>query len=403
MTSTLKRSLSLPHMVLYGLGTTIGAGIYALVGEISAASGYLAPAAFFIASLLASLTALSFAELSGRYPQAAGAALYTQKGFHSTHFAFIVGLMVCLAGIVSCAALINAFVGYLQVYLELDRMILITIMTVMVGGIAAWGISESVTLAALITLIEIGGLLLIIYICKDSYTNISTHWQLLVPSTNINHWLAISSGAILAFYAFIGFEDMVEVAEEVQDVKRTLPLAILLTISITTIVYLLIMLGAILSLSPEIIAASATPLSLLYEIKTGNNSNIINIIGMVAIINGSIIQMIMASRVIYGLSSRNHLPAIFKSIHPRTQTPVISTALIIVIVLCLALIGRLSSLAELTSLIVLVTFSIVNLALWRIKKHTHKIEGVICVPRWLPLLGFLSCLGFVLIQLYSFI
>ncbi len=400
---TLKRTLTLPHMILYGLGTTIGAGIYALIGDIASIAGYLAPASFLVASLLASLTALSFAELSGRYPKAAGSALYTQQAFSSPKLAVIIGLMVCLAGIVSAAALINGFIGYLREYIDTDRWLLIVAITLVITAIAIWGIAESVTMAAIITCIEIAGLLTIVYVSREALGQLPARLPELIPSADKASWLAISGGAILAFYAFIGFEDMVEVAEEVKDVKRTLPLAILITIVFTTLLYMSIMLAAVLALGPERLAASDAPLSLLYETQSGQKADAINIIGMIAIINGAIIQIIMSSRILYGLSSRGQLPQILGKIHTRTQTPVIATILVSSIILVLALAGRLAVLAEMTSLIVLLTFSVVNLSLWRIKRKIPKVEGVLCVPSFLPLVGFIVCIGFVIVELKQYV
>lgn len=401
--SPLNRTLSLHQMVLYGLGTTIGAGIYALVGEIAGLAGYLAPLAFLVASLLAALTALSFAELCGRFPQAAGAALYTEKGLGSQRLAVTVGLMVCLAGMVSGAALINAFAGYLQAYLGGQREWLLLTTTLLIGALALWGIAESVTVASIITVVEIGGLLLVIGVSSDAYTRLPAVWPDMLPAMDMASLMAVSGGAMLAFYAFIGFEDMVEVAEEVKDVKRTLPRAILLTIVITTVLYLLVMLAAILTLPPATLATSKTPLALVYATQTGHDSPLLDMIGMIAVMNGAIIQMIMASRVLYGLGSRGQLPAILSVVHPRTQTPVMATAVVTGLILLLALTGRLVSLAELTSLIVLGTYSMVNLSLWRLKKHAPRVEGIFHVPRPVPLLAFIVCSGFVLLQLAEYL
>ncbi|MBE9564874.1 MAG: amino acid permease, partial [Proteobacteria bacterium] len=155
---SLKRTLSLPMMVLYGLGTTIGAGIYALIGEIAGVAGYFAPISFLVASLMAGLTAISFAELCGRFPQAAGAAVYVKQGFSSNGLSTIVGLLVIAAGLASASALINGFVGYLHQFIGVDRILVIVLLTLVLGGIAAWGIAESVAIASLITVVEIGGL-----------------------------------------------------------------------------------------------------------------------------------------------------------------------------------------------------------------------------------------------------
>ncbi len=399
--TTLNRSLSLPMMVLYGLGTTVGAGIYALVGELAGVAGYLAPAAFLVASLLAGLTAMSFAELSGRFPLAAGAALYVQNGFSSTQMARLTGLVVVLAGLVSAAALLNGFVGYFHEFFNVDRSFIILLVTVVLSAIAIWGIAESVTIASVVTLVEIAGLLWIIGVSRSGLAQLPDMWVNFIPTIDTVSLASIYAGTLLAFYAFIGFEDMVDVAEEVKDVKRNLPIAILLTLGITTLLYVLIMIVAVLAMPPEILAKSKAPLALLFEHYTGGDATIISIVGMFAIINGALIQIIMASRVLYGLSSRNQLPRFLSAINPRTRTPIYATLVVSAIVLALALTGRLASLAEATSVIMLSVFSIVNLALWKIKRHDPSPEGVIIFPRWMSLVGFIVSFGFVLSKLSS--
>ena len=399
---SLKRTLSLPMMVLYGLGTTIGAGIYALMGEIAGAAGYFAPVSFLIASLMAGFTAISFAELCARFPRAAGAALYVKQGFASKRLSTIVGLLVIVAGLVSASALVNGFVGYLHQFIGIDRVVAIVLVTLVLGSIAAWGIAESVTVASLITVIEIGGLLLVIAVSGEGLSAFSDRWTELIPSADISDWSGIYFGVILSFYAFIGFEDMVDVAEEVNEVKRTLPLAILLTLGTTTVIYMILMVTAVLSLPPAELASSEAALTLLYEYHTGEKANIISVIGMLAIINGALIQMIMSSRVLYGLSSRGQLPDLLGVVHHRTRTPLIATAVATVAVLILSLTGSLASLAGATSLIMLVVFSMINLALWRIKRRDPHPPEVRVFPIWVPVMGFFVSFAFIFIEVINF-
>jgi len=399
----LKRTLSLPMMILYGLGTTIGAGIYALIGEIAGVAGYFAPISFLVASILAGFTAMSFAELCSRFPRAAGAALYVKQGFSSQRLSTVVGLLVIIAGLISAAALVNGFVGYLHQFIDIERVTAIVLVTILLGGIAIWGIAESVTIASLITVIEIAGLLLVIGVSGEGLSAFSSRWSELVPTTDINSWTGIYLGAALSFYAFIGFEDMVDVAEEVKDVKRNLPLAILLTLGITTFIYMLLMVTAVLTLPPTELANSEAPLAKIYEHYTGEKAIIISIIGMFAIINGALIQMIMGSRVLYGLSSRGQLPDLLGIVHHRTRTPIIATVVAAAIVLVLALMGSLASLAEATSVIMMSIFSIVNLALWRIKRRDSNPVDIIIFPIWIPITGFFVSLAFVLSEVASLI
>jgi amino acid transporter len=396
---TLKRTLSLPSLVLYGLGTTIGAGIYALIGELVKVSGYLAPASFLFASFMAALTAMSFAELSARYPQAAGAAVYVKKGINSESLSLVVGLLVIFAGLISAAALTNAFSGYLNQLFELNRELSIVCIVLVLCIVAMWGIVESVLVATLVTVIEVGGLIMVIYVSYSGLHNITDKIGLLIPTFEVASFMGIGSGALLAFYAFIGFEDMVVVAEEVKEVKTTLPYAILITLGVTTILYIMIMVAAVIGLPVEELANSKAPLVFMYEYFSGRNGSVIGLIGMLAIINGALIQIIMASRVMYGLSFRRQLPIIFSRVNSFTRTPLIATGLAAIIVLLLALIGRLGSLAEATSIIMLLVFSLVNLSLWRIKVKEVPPEDIIHFPIWVPVLGFFVSFGFVIYEL----
>lgn len=395
----LKRSLNLIQLVLYGLGTTIGAGIYALVGEMAAISGYHAPVSFLVASIMAALTALSFAELSGRYPRCAGAALYVKEGLSSRRLSTVVGFLVIAAGLVSSAAIINGFIAYLGEFVVLERGLAILMVTLVLGAIAAWGITQSVSIAAFVTVVEIGGLLLVIAVSHEGLAELPSRWPELVPSTEPGGWYGIYAGSLLAFYAFIGFEDMVEVAEETRHVRRNLPLGIILTLVITTLLYMAIMITAVLAMPPDELARSQVPLVRLYEHYTGGSAEIISIIGLFALINGALIQLIMASRVLYGMSSRRLLPPMISRINPTTQTPLVATAMATAAILVLALSGTLASLAEATSLIMLAVFALVNLSLIRVKRRDPEPEGLIVFPVIVPWLGFIVSAGFVAVEL----
>ncbi len=400
----LKRALSLPHIVLYGLGTTLGAGIYVLIGEVAAVTGMFAPVSFVIASLLAAVSALSFAELSGRFPQSAGEAVYVFKALGNRTMATGVGLLVVVAGIVSSAAIVNGFVGYLNEFVEVPRWLAIAALVVGFGALAAWGVMESVSAAALFTVVEIAGLLLVIWVARDAYPDLATRWPAIVPDWSGAHAIAILSGAVLAFYAFIGFEDMVNVAEEVKDVSRNLPRAIVITLIVTTIIYIALSLAATLTVAPADLAAHDAPLALVYTKASGGSATVISMISIVAIVNGALIQIIMASRVLYGLSDRGWLPAAVGVVDQRTKTPVRATVLVTGLVLIFALWLPLVTLAQATSLIALIVFALVNLALFRVKRRdAFAPADVFTVPRWVPLLGLIVSAAFALFQVVAFI
>lgn len=395
----LRRSLTLPMLILYGLGTTIGGGIYALVGKVAARAGMLAPLSFVAAALLSAFTALAFAELSSRYPKSAGEAVYVQQAFNKKSLTVIIGILVVFNGCISAAALANGFVGYLQVFVPVPDWIAIVTVTAALGLLAIWGIGQSVITAAVITVIEIAGLILIVWVTRSDLVTLPQRLNEFNPGLNSTMWLGILSGSFLAFYAFIGFEDMVNVAEEVVDVEKNLPRAIIVTLALTTLIYCLVTLAAVLSVPPEQLGHQSAPLTYIYASKTGSDATLISLISLLAIVNGGLIQMIMASRVLYGMSRQSLIPAqlnFMADINPHTQTPIKATLLVMLLVSVLALSYAIESLAETTSLMILIIAVLVNTALVRIKLKAgarSETKGI-RVPIAVPIIGLIISFGF---------
>jgi amino acid transporter len=397
--SELRRSLSLLQVVLYGLGTTIGAGIYLLIGEVAKLSGLATPTAFLVSSVLAAFTALSFGELVSRYPQSAGEAAYIREGFGRRDLATAVGLLVATAGCVSAAAMANGFAGYLAEFIEVPKWICITAFVIVLVGVSVWGVSESVSLAGLITVIEVGGLVVIIWVAGDSLSQLPDRWTELLPVFDSGAWRGIAAASLLSFYAYLGFEDLVNVAEEVKDVRRILPLAIGITLAATTLLYVLLAAVCVLTVTPTELAGSAAPLAFIYERATGSAPTGIAIIGILAVVNGALIQTIMASRILYGLAARGHLPASLARVHARTGTPHYATIVAGALVLVLALWFPLARLAEATAIATLLVFTSVNLALWRIKGRSETRAAVFTIPRWVPAVGACTTIGLLSVRL----
>jgi len=401
LATELKRSLSLVQITLYGLGTILGAGIYVLVGKVTGLAGLYAPVSFLIAAGLAALTGLSYAELSARYPKSAGEAVYVQEGLRLRALSVLVGGLIILTGVVSAATIANGFVGYLHVFVAIPDWLAITLLVLLLGALAAWGISEAVLAASLITLVEVGGLLLVLFVAGGSLGDLPARLPELIPPADGGIWLGIMLGAFLAFYAFIGFEDMVNVAEEVKDPSRILPLAIIIAIIVSTVLYLLVSLVAVLALPPAELAQSRAPLALIYERATGSAPILISLISIFAVVNGALIQIIMSARVLYGMSREGWLHRSFGVVNAVTRTPLLSTAVATAIVLALALWLPLVTLAKITSFIIMTVFALINLSLVRIKRRQPRPEGIRIYPVWIPIAGFLTATGFVLFQLYQ--
>jgi amino acid transporter len=289
----LKRSLSLPLITYYGLGTIIGAGIYVLIGEVAGKAGIYAPFAFLLAAIVAAFSAFSYAELSARFPLSAGEAVYVKQAFDRRWLTIATGWSVVLIGTVSAATLANGFIGYLGLFVRLPDWLAISLLVVGLGLLAAWGISQSVWVATVITVLELLGLLIVLFVARDALTALPQRWLELIPPPTPEVWSGIALGGFLAFYAFIGFEDMVNVAEEVKNPRRNLPLAIILALCVSTVLYMLVALTAVLALPIETLSQSTAPLATVIEYHNQGSPVSIGLISLVAVINGALIQIII--------------------------------------------------------------------------------------------------------------
>ena len=399
----LRRSLSLPLVTFYGLGTTIGAGIYVLLGEVVQVAGLYAPASFLLSCAIAAFSAFSFAELATRFPKSAGEAVYINEGFESRHFAILIGLMVVMAGAVSSATIVSGSVGYLREFVDIASWPAILVILAGLGLIAIWGITESVTVAAVGTAVEIGGLLMVIWGGQDQLGDLASQLPTLVPPLDGTIWLGIVSGSVLAFYAFLGFEDIVNVVEETRDPERNMPRAIVATLLVTAVLYTLLSVVAVLGLPVAALGESEAPLALLYRETTGASSGLIAGIAIFSILNGALIQMIMGARVLYGMAAQGWLPAVLARVGERTQTPVTATLCIVVIVTVFALWLPLGELARITSLLALLIFTAANLSLLLIKRRLGHVGSGFSIPVWVPAIGMVASISLACYQILGFI
>jgi basic amino acid/polyamine antiporter, APA family len=394
----LARRLGPILLTLYGVGTTIGAGIYVLIGEVAVQAGAWTPYAFLLAALLAGATALSFTELSARMPMSAGEALYVRAAFGSDRLSLGVGLMVAVAGVISAASVVVGGVGYVRTMVEVPAGLAAAVLCLGLGGLAVWGIAQSTWAAALLTVVEVGGLILVIWtgIVSPTQDGLAIG-EVLMPSGAFPV-IGVFAGGLLAFYAFIGFEDIVNVAEEVTDPARTLPIAIIGTLAIATLLYLAVSVTALTVLPMSDLAGSSAPLALVYA-AGGGDPRVLGSIAVLATVNGVLVQMVMASRVLFGLSRQGSLPAFLGRVNPVTRTPAVATAIVVVLILSLALLFPIATLAGATSLVTLAVFALCNLSLWRLKRRGPPPFGAPNLPIWLPAIGAGVSLGVLLVEL----
>ena len=386
-------------LTFYGVGTILGAGIYVLVGEVAGRAGIYAPLSFGLAALLALFSAFSYAELAARFPFSAGEAVYVEEAFHKPGLSAIIGYLVVTIGLVSSATLVHGFSRYLAVFISAPDWLVLSSSALAMGIIAAWGVKESLTIAAIMTLIEIFGLVLVVWVGATSVLDqgIATALSTMVEGSAAPTLGGIFGGAFIAFYAYVGFEDMVNVAEEVRDPHKTLPLAIIIALAVTTFFYFIVSITAVMVLTPAELTASSAPLALLYEKATGSPPIIISLIGLFAVINGALVQTIMASRVLYGMGKRGWAPRSIAAVNSRTQTPVRATALVAGAILMLALWFPLVTLAQITSLLTLLLFLLINAALVVIKRHQPVVAGITSYPLAVPWMGILTIAIFLVV------
>lgn len=391
----LQRRLSLLQVVLYGLGVTIGAGIYALVGGTIELAGVYAPFAFLVAAGVMLLPAACFAELTGRMPYAAAEAHFVRAGLRSAWLFSFVGISVAMVGIISAAAIAHGAVAYLNELLHVPSWLLLIVIICLSGFASALPIATSVTIASVLTLIEIGGLALIIGSGFWAKVDVMGQAAASVPATlSFETWAAILGASVVAFFAFIGFEDMDSIAEETRNPQRTLSFGIFATLGITTLLYVAVVLTVLASVPLEEIVAAQAPLSLVLETNTGISGDVITLIASFATLNGIVVQLLMASRVFYGLAREGRLPVILDQLSERTQTPVRASLFSTLMTLTFALFFPILVLAEWTSMITLMIFVLICLSLAYIRHRGEPApKGTFMVYPWVPVGGAIACAG----------
>ncbi|WP_176561941.1 APC family permease [Mycolicibacterium palauense] len=395
----LNRTLGLPTLALYGLGNILGAGIYVLIGKVAGFAGTSTALAFLIAMVVASVTALSYMELAGRFPVSASVSIYLHQAFGKRWLSTAVGLTMVGGGVASAAALAQGFAGYLDSLVSVPTIVGSVGLLVVLGAVAIKGIGESATMAALLTGLEVLGLLLVIWFGRRAFAHLDVGAVFTIdPAVGLGGVLA---GAFLAFYAFIGFEDMVNVAEEARNPRRTMPLAILIALLASTVLYLLVIVVSTTLVPPAELAGSEAPLTLVFERSGAGHGVVLSLIGMVAATNGVIVQIIMGSRILYGLAKQGWIHGRFARVHRSFRTPVTATLVVLAAMIAGTVVLPLVSLAQLTSLLVLTIFTLVNASLIVIKRRHREHGGFIDVPMAVPYLGVVLCLGTVVFQMFN--
>ena len=398
----LKKQLGTMHILLYGVGTMLGAGIYVLVGKVAGYSGTLAPLSFLLAGVLAGLTAYSYSLLAPRFPKSGGEIIYVAKAFNSKQLASLVGWGVIFTGFISAAAILKGFVGYLDVFIEFPDAIVIIVSMTLLSLLAIWGIGESLNVIGLITLIEVAGLLFVIFVAGINLEKFTSQFSQMFISAPGYDIFAVFQGAFLAFYAFVGFEDLANVAEEAKNPKKSMPIAIMGSLFIALFLYIVVAVVAVIALPLAELSTTNAPMAEIVANKGANYAYIISLISLVAVLNGVLAQLIMGSRVLYGMAGQNNAPKLFHHVHRKYRTPILATLAIAIGIVVLAIFVPIVELANTTSYVIISVFVMVNLSQTKLAFNDFGKKKCWGNPKFLlPLFAALLCIVFLLYKILA--
>jgi basic amino acid/polyamine antiporter, APA family len=369
----LRRVLTFWPLIFYGLSVIVGAGIYVAIGAVIRRAGEAAPVSFLLAGIAAGLTGLCYAELAGRFPEASGAVGYIRHGFASDRLAQFAGAAITVAVAVATASIARGAVHYLIILLPLPVPVLTALLVVGFTAIATRGVRESVGLAAVMGVLEIAGL--IVATAAGLLAAPDYHIGGMVPA-GLAGWRGAFAGAFIAFFAFIGFETLANLAEEVKDPQRTLPRGILGAVAASIVLYV--------TVSTATVLADSTSTSPLLDLFEGRNATAFAAVSSIAVANGVLVQIIMLARLFYGMACNGELPAGLARVDPRTRTPARATILAGAIVLVAALLVPFEQLLTLTNGFTLAIFVLVDFALCRVQRRAPESGGGFTVRRWVP-------------------
>ena len=390
----LRRAITGPALFLFILGDVLGAGVYALVGKIAVQVGGAVWVPLLVALGFALLTAGSYAELVTKYPKAGGSAVFAERAFGSPLLSFLVGFAMLAAAVTSAAGLSLAFAGdYLGAFFDTPAVPSALVFLLLIALLNARGIRESMGANIVMTVIEVSGLILVIVLAaRFVLGGAGEPARLLQFTPGISPAVAVLGAALLAFYSYVGFEVSANVAEEVRDVRRVYPRALFGALLVAGLIYLGVGLAASVILPPEALGASSAPLlDVVRATGYAVPDNLFALIALIAVANGALLTMIMASRLAYGMADRGLLPSMLVRVLPGRRTPWLAIVATTLVAMLLTVTGTLAVLAETVVLLLLFVFIATNLAVLVLRKDRIA-EPHFRTPTILPVLAILSCL-----------
>ncbi len=396
----LKRAVTLSEAVIYAVGLILGAGIYVLIGKAAGIAGNALWLSFIIAAFLASFTALSYAELTSLFPKDAAEYVYTKRASGNNFIAFYIGFVALLTILLSIPAVALGFAGYFSGLFGMPILLTAAGIIILLSLLNFLGIKESARFNTIATLIEVGGLVLII-IFGLSFIGSVNYFEVPAQSAGLFEYLSpITIAAALIFFAYIGFEDLANITEETVDATRNIPLALIISVIISTVLYILVALVAVSVVPYQQLAATNEPLALIAQTASGGaiGGLLLSLIALFATANTVLILLIVGSRMLYGMASEGSLPGILSKIYSKTHTPYISIFLVALVAVIILSVGGIKEIAFLTNMAIFITFFSVNVSLIVLRYTMPEVRRPFKVPLnigrlpIIPLLGAIFCL-----------
>lgn len=397
----LKRSLGLLELSLYGIGIILGAGIYALIGVGAGIAGNALWISFVVAAMIAAFTGLSYAELSSIYPKEAAEYNYTKNAFNRKYLSFSVGWLMVVASVVAAVTVAFGFAGYFTHMFGGNVTIVAAALVLVLSAINYIGIKESSAFNIVSTIIESAGLLIVIFVGLLFFGSNGVSVDLFETpgSAGIP---AILSATALIFFAYLGFEDIVNVSEETKNAKKIVPKALLIAIVVSTVLYILVALSAVNILGWERLAASKAPLTEAVSSVIPNSDFMFSLIALFATANTALILLIVGSRILYGMSSDRSMPEMFSVIGKR-GTPYFSVAAVALASMAVTSVGNIKAVASITDITLFIIYFAVNASLIALRYKQPNAKRTFRTPLNIgkfPVLAFLGLLSSLFMLFY---
>ncbi len=385
----LKKELGLFQVTLAGIGIILGAGIYALIGVASGIAGNAIWISFLIGTVIAMLTGLSYAELSSIFKKDAGEYEYVEHSLNKK-LAFWLGLVIVFAGIVTASTVSLGFATYFAALFQTPMILTALAVVVITSLVNYYGIKESSWFNTVCTLIESLGLILVIilgfkFIGKIDYFEMP------------NGFSGVLQATALIFFAFLGFDNIIKLAEETKDPQKTIPKAVMLSIIFSSIIYILVSVVSVSVLGWETLSASSAPLADVAKATVPSLGGIIFfVLAMIALFSTSntvLMSLVTSSRMTYGMAEEKGLPKIFAAVDKYRKTPWFSILLIMIVSLLFVLVGDIEIVAGIANLGLFITFAFVNLALIILRYKWPNVKRNFIVPLNIGRFNILAFLG----------